>query len=42
VSVLMSVADSLPPKPLLHSQFSLEARVGIEQNLVSVICHVTR
>ena len=29
VSVLVSVADSLPLKPLLHSQFGLEARVGI-------------
>ena len=31
VSVLVSVADSLPPKPLLHTQLELEARVGIEQ-----------
>ena len=30
VSVLVSVADALPLKPLLHSQFGLEARVGIE------------
>jgi hypothetical protein len=30
VSVLVSVADTLAPKPLLHSQFGLEARVGIE------------
>jgi hypothetical protein len=29
VSVLVSVADALPLKPLLHSQFGLEARVGI-------------
>jgi hypothetical protein len=31
VSVLVSVADPEPPKPLLHLQFGLEARVGIEQ-----------
>jgi len=30
MSVLVSVADSLALKPLLHSQFGLEARVGIE------------
>jgi len=30
VSVLVSVADSLTPKLLLHPQFGLEARVGIE------------
>jgi hypothetical protein len=30
VSVLVSVADALPLKPLLHPQFGLEARVGIE------------
>jgi hypothetical protein len=30
VSVLVSVADSLPPKPMLHTQLELEARVGIE------------
>ena len=30
VSVLVSVLDSLPPNLLLHSQLSLEARVGIE------------
>ena len=30
VSVLVSVADSLAPKPLLHTQLGLEARVGIE------------
>ena len=30
VSVLVSVADSLALKPLLHTQFGLEARVGIE------------
>jgi hypothetical protein len=30
VSVLVSVADPEPLKPLLHSQFGLEARVGIE------------
>jgi len=29
VSVLVSVADALPLKPLLHPQFRLEARVGI-------------
>jgi len=29
VSVLVSVADPEPLKPLLHSQFGLEARVGI-------------
>ena len=29
VSVLVSVADALPLKPLLHPQFGLEARVGI-------------
>ncbi len=42
VSVLVSVADPATPKPLLHTQLELEAEVGIEQNLVSVICHVTR
>jgi len=26
---LVSVADALPLKPLLHSQLGLEARVGI-------------
>ena len=31
MSVLVSVADSLPPKPLLHPQLDLEARVGIER-----------
>ena len=31
VSVLVSVADSLAPKPLLHTQLGLEARVGIER-----------
>ena len=31
VSVLVSVADSLPLKPMLHTQFGLEARVGIER-----------
>ncbi len=30
VSVLVSVADSLPPNPMLHTQLELEARVGIE------------
>ena len=30
VSVLVSVADSLAPKPLLHTQLGMEARVGIE------------
>jgi hypothetical protein len=35
VSVLVSVADSLPPKPLLHTQLGLEARVGIEHQLQS-------
>ena len=34
VSVLVSVADSLPPKPLLHTQLGLEARVGIEHEFV--------
>jgi hypothetical protein len=33
VSVLVSVADALPLKPLLHSQFGLEARVGIEPTM---------
>jgi len=33
VSVLVSVADALPPKPLLHSQFGVEARVGIGQSV---------
>jgi hypothetical protein len=33
VSVLVSVADSLAPKPLLHTQLGLEARVGIEPTL---------
>src|ERR1019366_5957677 len=31
VSVLVSVADPEPLKPLLHSQFGVEARVGIGQ-----------
>ena len=31
VSVLVSVADSHALKPLLHLQFGLEARVGIER-----------
>jgi hypothetical protein len=31
VSVLVSVADALVRKPLLHLQFSSEARVGIER-----------
>src|ERR1035438_10727043 len=30
VSVLVSVADPSAPKPLLHKQLHLEARVGIE------------
>jgi hypothetical protein len=30
VSVLVSVADSLPPKSLPHTRLNLEARVGIE------------
>ena len=30
MSVLVSVADSLAPKPLLHTQLGLEARAGIE------------
>ena len=30
VSVLVSVADSLAPKPLLHTQLGMEGRVGIE------------
>ena len=30
VSVLVSVWTPLPPKPLLHTQLELEARVGIE------------
>src|ERR1022692_4972519 len=30
VSVLVSVADSSAPKPLLHKQLELEAEVGIE------------
>jgi hypothetical protein len=33
VSVLVSVADSLTPKPLLHTQLELEARVGIEPTM---------
>ena len=33
MSVLVSVADSLPPKPLLHTQLELEAEVGIGLNL---------
>jgi hypothetical protein len=31
VSVLVSIADSLPPKLKLHTQLDLEARVGIER-----------
>ena len=31
VSVLVSVADSLAPKPLLYSQLELEAGVGIDR-----------
>ena len=31
VSVLVSVADSLPPEPMSHTQLELEARVGIER-----------
>jgi hypothetical protein len=27
----VSVADSLAPKPMLHTQLALEARVGIGQ-----------
>ena len=34
VSVLVSVADTLAPKPALLMQLELEARVGIEQELV--------
>jgi hypothetical protein len=30
VSVLVSVWTPEPPKPLLHTQLGLEARVGIE------------
>ena len=33
MSVLVSVADSRALKPLLHSQFGLEARVGIEPTM---------
>src|ERR1022692_3776033 len=33
VSVLVSVADSSAPKPLLHKQLELEAEVGIEQQV---------
>jgi hypothetical protein len=33
VSVLVSVADALPTKPLLHKQLGLEARVGIEPTM---------
>ena len=33
VSVLVSVADSLTTKPLLHTQLALEARVGIEPTM---------
>jgi hypothetical protein len=29
----VSVADSLAPKPLLHTQLGMEARVGIEPTL---------
>jgi hypothetical protein len=36
VSVLVSVADPEPLKPLLHSQFGLEARVGIERGSFTV------
>ena len=31
MSVLVSVLDTLPLKPLLHKQLGMEARVGIEQ-----------
>jgi hypothetical protein len=31
VSVLMSVGTPAPPKPILHTQLELEARVGIGQ-----------
>jgi hypothetical protein len=33
VSVLVSVADSLPPKSLPHTRLEMEARVGIEPTL---------
>jgi hypothetical protein len=33
VSVLVSVADPGPPKPMLHTQLELEARVGIEPTM---------
>ena len=42
VSVLVSVADPAFPMSMLLKQLGMEAEVGIEQNLVSVICHVTR
>jgi hypothetical protein len=32
VSVLVSVWTPEPPKPMLHTQLELEARVGIEPN----------
>jgi hypothetical protein len=35
VSVLVSVWTPEPPKPLLHTQLELEARVGIGQTLPS-------
>jgi hypothetical protein len=34
VSVLVSFWTPEPPKPLLHSQLGMEARVGIEQGEV--------
>jgi hypothetical protein len=36
VSVLVSVWTPEPPKPLLHTQLELEARVGIERGSFTV------
>ena len=30
IGKLVPVVDSVPPKPLLHTQLELEARIGIE------------
>jgi hypothetical protein len=38
MSVLMSVADTLPRKPILHTQLDLEARVGIGR--LKPICEI--
>jgi hypothetical protein len=38
VSVLVSVADSLPSKPLLHTQLELKARAGIGPKKAVFVC----